>query len=387
MTSEGPMCFCHRTMNCCCRGSGYPPSSADTTPSDGVSPQSPTVDATYFGGAGESRLLSGRDKNMYNVKTLQTTNYDSTLDLNVGGTPLRSPLSADCCSCGGGGGRRTAANLQFWPSKHGSLEGAYRRQYSADADRNMSSGCLVDCDPDVVEYARRSRQARDDAPAGRIAAAPAANGSRPVASSLRRSVSQPRQQAPPTVHEASDAFTLRLFDATSEGDDLSLPESSSPPPRQFMTIARGRNLTTVDQFRRKDVGGIRSSRLRSVDVDDDDDDDRDRVERDRHQHRDNGSNSGTPAVARPSEPNKTGRTCGDGPSANSSRNESASDRLQSPEFFDADDGRPRPAGDDRSRRESRRGTSQRRTAASAATDRHCRSRSTVQERSKLVVFY
>lgn len=68
---------------------------------------------------------------LYNVKTLQTTNYDSSNDINL----LLAP-----------GG---CTDRSRWPSKHASLEGAYKRGTRTSSgmaavrlDRNLSSGCL-----------------------------------------------------------------------------------------------------------------------------------------------------------------------------------------------------------------------------------------------------
>lgn len=70
---------------------------------------------------------------LYNIKTHQTTNYDSSRDID---SILAQGGCTDRCS-------------SRWPSKHASLEGAYKRRTHASSgavavhlDRNLSSGCL-----------------------------------------------------------------------------------------------------------------------------------------------------------------------------------------------------------------------------------------------------
>lgn len=76
--------------------------------------------------------LRNRDLNLYHVATNRSISYTSGEDHR-----LVMPVSASA-SC-----TRWEDSSPGWPSKHGSLEGAYRRQVTNDATRNLSSGCLM----------------------------------------------------------------------------------------------------------------------------------------------------------------------------------------------------------------------------------------------------
>lgn len=78
-------------------------------------------------------MASVNNMALYNIRTHQTTNYDSSSDINL----LQAP---------GGCANRCPSR---WPSKHASLEGAYKRgtqtpsgALAVHLDRNLSSGCL-----------------------------------------------------------------------------------------------------------------------------------------------------------------------------------------------------------------------------------------------------
>jgi hypothetical protein len=75
-----------------------------------------------------SRLERRPDPNLYHVATNQSSAYVSNESLPVSAIASASNFTN---------------STQRWPSKHASLEGAYRRQLSETIDRNLSSGCLL----------------------------------------------------------------------------------------------------------------------------------------------------------------------------------------------------------------------------------------------------
>jgi len=92
-------------------------------------------DSNYNTGASAEHLQHA--ENSYRVATNRSGSYNSGDALHVSATAS---------------GSRWDDSSPGWPSKHGSLEGAYRRQVSNDSSRNLSSGCLMNSRfNDIVE--------------------------------------------------------------------------------------------------------------------------------------------------------------------------------------------------------------------------------------------
>lgn len=100
---------------------------------DATYAQRSAVSARDFGyNSSASVEYRHHDLNLYHVASNRSTSYAGCDDYK---TSLPVSATASCSLW--------EDSSRGWPSKHGSLEGAYRRQISADATRNLSSGCLM----------------------------------------------------------------------------------------------------------------------------------------------------------------------------------------------------------------------------------------------------